>query len=391
MLQVNTKCIFGLILKMREILLVAVLSLLNFVGASSQITISPFQHPEANDSFYYKVDRLPEYVDISSSIAENTWDFSTLRSPFVNTIVFKKYNGEMMDLPLMVNADLVSLQNSKYEYIFNHDAAGMQTLGQVTDPIIDNQNVSYSTYNGQSNYLRSEYKLGDTGSYLFEKESIIESYEFTDELKKCLSNEVKRFKLHFQYNVDYQVDSYGTLILPSMQEEVLRETQITRVSAYYSFYENGDWYLINDNKVDLDSLFAYEPTSKSYIFLSQNSNLPLAIASVSLDDEIEEIKYQIDPDKERDKLPIEQRTITVYPNPTFGMTRFEFIGYPNANYTIEIISAIGKHIWSKSFFLENNEPIKMDFSFLEKGTYLYTIKDENGKNLSTKRLVIITP
>jgi hypothetical protein len=56
-----------------------------------------------------------------------------------------------------------------------------------------------------------------------------------------------------------------------------------------------------------------------------------------------------------------------------------------------IFDILGNEIWSDEFVLGENGLVKQDFGFLGKGTYLYSLKDENEENVTTKRLVLIRP
>ena len=87
-----------------------------------------------------------------------------------------------------------------------------------------------------------------------------------------------------------------------------------------------------------------------------------------------------------------KQDVMAYPNPTFGEVKFELLNFSPGDYRIEIYNIIGKKLWSTGFSIDHSiRSIKENFSFLKKGTYLYSIIDSRGRKIATKRLVIITP
>ena len=71
--------------------------------------------------------------------------------------------------------------------------------------------------------------------------------------------------------------------------------------------------------------------------------------------------------------------------------RDSFYGYPQGKYTIKVFNTILKTIWSESFEVDQNGVVDIDLGFLQKGTYVYGVDNENGERLLTKKLLIINP
>jgi len=83
--------------------------------------------------------------------------------------------------------------------------------------------------------------------------------------------------------------------------------------------------------------------------------------------------------------------IRAYPNPATEWVRFECTNLPQEQYTLKIYNIIGKLVWKESYALSGNKSIKLDLDDFKKGTYLYSLVDEKGNVIGTKRLVVVKP
>ncbi len=81
-------------------------------------------------------------------------------------------------------------------------------------------------------------------------------------------------------------------------------------------------------------------------------------------------------------------TPTIYPNPSYGMLRVNLKKYPYKKFELVIKNIIGKNLWSQ--MIDSPEET-LDLGFLSKGSYLLSIKNTQGDNLQSMRLVIIDP
>lgn len=91
------------------------------------------------------------------------------------------------------------------------------------------------------------------------------------------------------------------------------------------------------------------------------------------------------------KLSTGQPDMLASPNPTLGKTKFTIANVVPGRYTIKLYNIIGAPLWSKEVNINGIKTLKEDFSYLRKGTYLYSILNDQGKVLITKRLMILKP
>ncbi|MFT5801658.1 MAG: hypothetical protein ACI956_001467, partial [Nonlabens sp.] len=83
--------------------------------------------------------------------------------------------------------------------------------------------------------------------------------------------------------------------------------------------------------------------------------------------------------------------IFAYPNPAINDVRFDFINLPTDTYDLKIYNILGVEVYSQKYNIANRRTIKMDLSYMRKGTYLYSLVDSKGKPVTTKRLVVMKP
>ncbi len=84
--------------------------------------------------------------------------------------------------------------------------------------------------------------------------------------------------------------------------------------------------------------------------------------------------------------------INVFPNPTYGDLKIQFNNAIVSNYEFGIYNIIGKRIWSTTFDVNNSQFIlELDMPMLDKGIYLYSVINADGRRIISKRLIVIEP
>jgi len=85
----------------------------------------------------------------------------------------------------------------------------------------------------------------------------------------------------------------------------------------------------------------------------------------------------------------EEQGIYVFPNPSYGDFNIKMNNFPAGEYQIKIYNIIGKIIKTTPLQKEGENIIHVNLRGLPKGTYIYSIEDEFGHRLETKRLSIL--
>ena len=83
--------------------------------------------------------------------------------------------------------------------------------------------------------------------------------------------------------------------------------------------------------------------------------------------------------------------VFAYPNPAIEEVRFEFLNLKTGDYRLAIYNILGIEIWHEHYAISNDRTAKVDLASFRKGTYLYSLLDEKGKTITTKRLIILRP
>lgn len=84
--------------------------------------------------------------------------------------------------------------------------------------------------------------------------------------------------------------------------------------------------------------------------------------------------------------------IYLYPNPNFGKVNIRMINLPPGQYEFGIYNVIGHKMWGKHLDQDKKGSlISFVLPSLEKGVYLYSIKNERGAYLQSRRLMIVEP
>ena len=83
--------------------------------------------------------------------------------------------------------------------------------------------------------------------------------------------------------------------------------------------------------------------------------------------------------------------LVAYPNPAIDDVRIDFFNLPASNYTLKIYNILGIVVWEKKYSISGDRSEKINLNDLRKGTYLYSLINETGKIISTKRLMIMRP
>ncbi len=192
-----------------------------------------------------------------------------------------------------------------------------------------------------------------------------------------------------------EVDAWGTVRLGDNYYDVLREKR--RESIFIDLeakapgipiWVNVTAALALENPEFSEFLGQQAPTV-TYIFWNNDSKEP--IGSFEVDPEtniVERMEYKRAETATSTNGPgIAQATIRVFPNPAVNLATFEMEGLQRGNYELTLVNLLGKQIATRSFSpLGDQTRINMDVTDLPSGIYLYTLRNESGRTITTKKL-----
>jgi len=381
---------------MKRLLLFFAISLsANFLTA--QITITNSSFPEVGDTLKIAVDNTPSIV-VGDPGADLTWDFRSLKIPFVRQNIFLDASfGSAPDQFLgatMVSEIEVGDSISEAYYKVNENnfelmgyeggdplGFGLDVTLKLLPPYIERTApLQYGDFNG-----------AESASVL-----PIAASELPQELLDTLPFPVDSLRFRLNLNRVGVVDAWGSLTIPGGFDgetyEVLRErrTEIRtiRLDVKASILP---WQDITDFLPEEIRQFGND-TTRTYNFFSNDAKEPIAVVTIdNTTEEVVRVAFKAnDITSSFANLKHQLPSIKVSPNPAKDEVNFVLKDFSSGDYQIKIYNLLGSLVWSQDYHLAKAEKrnLPVDLSALSKGLYLYSLIDDKGKILSTKRLII---
>lgn len=361
---------------------------------AAQIVLQPILLPRIGDTLRTEVDNLPSNLPLLPSGADQRWDFTTLQSPFTRQIVIRspeegqyqnEFNGANMLIQLAGGAE------AYYRYVGGQQST-IQLLGFYGEDPLSFGVKSLTRYNPPLMERRAPLRYLDKNHT---ETAILLSFA-ADDLPDIILNQLPirpdSLRIRITINRDDVVDSWGKITIPGGIYDVLREKRVevreTSVEAKLGFFP---WQDITDLIPNSD--LAGKVTTVYYYFFSNDAKEP--IAAVTANGEGKKairVEYKAnDLTTEVQNVKTLKPSVYAFPNPAIVNVRFEFSNLPPGNYKLSIYNILGAEVWKEHYYINGQRIEKEDISSLRKGTYLYSLQDEDGKTIVTKRLVVVRP
>lgn len=372
------------------------LSLFYFVGiARAQITVTNASFPMAGDTLFTAIDNLPSNIDVQAPGGDVTWDFTTLQSPFTRSNVVKAASeGDAFNQ--FPEADLIVSMGENSEGYVNVTDEVIELVGfNGEDPLGQGIQVT-ARFDPPLVQKRAPMNFFDVN----QSESALVFPISADEIPSQLLNQlpITPDSLRIRYTFDRLdvVDAWGTLTIPGGIYDVLREkrTEVSelRLDAKLGF---TDWIDITDIALQVAGLEQLGmDTTISYNYFSETSKEPIAVVNFNASETLIETVIYKSSDISTNVQNVEKMSPGVYafPNPAIVNVRFEFTNLTPGEYSLKIYNILGIEVWNKDYDITDGYLTeKENISSLKKGTYLYSLVDERGKTISTKRLIVVRP
>lgn len=375
---------------MRQILL-PLLAILWSTGLWAQITITKATFPKAGDTLKMVFDGAPTGVDLSNSGPEQTWNFSKLQGlTRSNTFsAARKANTAK----LFSKAEMISHQPNAGKYYLRSSTTQIECLGmEGNDPLGLGLKVKRK-FSPPLVERRDPMNFKD--SYIDKSFSSL-SFASKD-LPRSLINylPIRPDSLRFRIQLQRQevVDSWGILSIPGGDYEVLRAKRTDITETFLdSKISSLPWLDITD-VVDDGSVPVGRDTTVQYSFFAVDEVEPIAVVQADpRTNTALSVEYKANNVRSNIKYVNRGKAdLLAYPNPAIEDVRFEFLNLPKGKYTLTIYHILGVEVWSKDYLINADKTIKVDLTDFRKGTYLYSLSNEKGKTITTKRLIILRP
>lgn len=362
-----------------------------FWRGGAQVTVTEASFPAVGDTLFIAVDNLPSGIPVTPGGGNQRWDFSSLQSPFARRIRVQS-PAEGVGNAAFPDANQLIFLDDNVEGYYRRSNSELQFLGIFGDDPLDIGFRAAARLESPITERRAPLRYLDAS----QEESDLVLAVDTDELPRRLLDQlpITPDSLRIRIHIDRQdeVDAWGKVIIPGGIFDVLREKRIevrsTRLDAKIGIL---DWQDITDLIPDNDQLGTL--TTVTHHYFSNEAKEPIAV--ITLDED------------ERNALRAEYKAIDIttnvqnvsnlkpgvyaFPNPAIVNVRFEFSHLPAGNYTLKIFNILGVEQWSQRYYISGSRTEKVNISDLRKGTYLYSLIDERGKTITTRRLIVIRP
>ena len=378
----------------QSILLVFIcMFMVNYNSAQTTITIDNF--PVAGDTLVSATDGMPFGIIAGNSGANQTWDFRSLQGLSNTTVYQNAAAGQFSDN--FPNADLVILGLGETETYYRTTANSFDLLGFYGNGGIDLAPVVEVKYTPPSKQRVAPLTYGDNYT---NNTSLLVPFAGEDippEFRDSLPFVPDSIRLNFATTSTTEVDAWGVAQIPGGSYEVIRAKTIeisdTKLEVKISNSPFIPWVEIPAEELPFLG-FLGKDTTKTYSFLSDLAKEPIAELQVNPeDDSVEFVTYKSnDVVSNVSYLNTGRPDLLVYPNPAIDHVRFELLNLPIGKYKIRVYNLLGQTLWQETHQVSSTKKtVRVNFSKFQKGTYLYSLTNDRGKTITTKRLVIIRP
>lgn len=374
---------------MRKSLLFSLVLLVSTINA--QITVSSSSLVSVGDTLFTGVDNNPININLGSAGGDQSWDFSSFDPAFYNMTEFIDVpDNDMSDA--FPNANMFVATGVDGGVYYRKDDGVIYEEGRtLLDPLTNEVPISFGN-NGESIFRTTPLEYQDVNETNFSYEIKFSGDLIPDTLLAGVPITPDSVRVTVENTRLSEVDAWGSLVLPDGTYQVLRERNRVTTETIIEIKTFLGW-------LELDPALlgglaeVFEPTSVgSYRFYADG--VKEILAEITIDEDGIATRAVIkakDVSASAIVLKSDESKVFVHPNPSYGNVNFEFVNLKRGYYRVHVSNILGKSLYNQKFWIDQNARINEDLSFLSKGTYIYTITNESGERIATKRLVIMTP
>ena len=238
------------------------------------------------------------------------------------------------------------------------------------------------------------YNFNDPTSFDYEGQTIFFLYAKYADLPESLQTwatlmEVDKIKMKVEL-------SYRTTFLDELESPYGKEkayilaTSIDMTIIELKAQSHKEWL---DLPVTDNPVFQEYLNPVSYKFESLHSDTyPFGTVSIYEEPEFKAVFSFKEVQKNVPNCTNSEEQIYLFPNPNFGQINIKMIDKSAGEYFFDVYNIVGHKVWSRSLMLDaENSLMRFDLPSLEKGVYIYSIKNRDGAYLQSRRLVVVEP
>jgi len=368
-----------------------IFALAHFYPLRSQLTINKADFPKAGDSLYLATDNLPYNLDLKQPGTAREWDFSLLQSPFIREIQLLRPSATQLPPPFK-SATALSRTDNQVHY-YREMPGKLEWLGfSGTDPLNFGMTLNFSLQPAIPERFAS-LSYGDLRVNRSQAFAAFSADQLSRNVLEQLPIRPDSLRIRIQIDRRSEIDAQGRVLLPDgVYYAALREKRIEqRYVSLDAKLGSLPWQDIT-NLMPGNSVLG-NAQSLSYHFFNSRSKEP--IAEVWMDTKNNtplQVNYKVTPSAGTPvETPRAKPDFIAFPNPAIATVRFAFDNLPPGSYELKIFNILVQEVFSETYIINGPQTVQVDISQLRKGTYLYSLADDKGKSLGTKRLIVLRP
>lgn len=192
------------------------------------------------------------------------------------------------------------------------------------------------------------------------------------------------------------VDAYGTLTIDGKTWDVLREARTESIFVRVEFLTGSLGFINVTGQIEslipaVAPFVGQQPITITNYYWSPGVKEPIAVVEV---DEETGMKTSMTYKRKQAIVStggpgVQQARIRVFPNPATSLATFEIEGLERGRYLLSLTNIMGQQMDQQSFSpIGNQTRINLDVSNLPAGIYLYNLRNERGRTITTKKLQV---
>lgn len=357
----------------------------------AQLTLTSDYFPAEGDTLRTAIDNLPPQLDLLGTSGPHSWDFTTLQSPFnrVRVVAAAETGASAAAFPaanlLLPQADgadgYYRSTDEKFEIIgYDGEAPfgpGLRVVAPFKPPYVERW---------------APLALFDVNSTEAALTFAAATDSLPDEIFDMLPVTPDSIRIRIQTSRLDIVDAFGTLKIPGGVYNVLREKRTefrnVRIDVRVGPFPWADVTDLLTGSLPVDGLG--RDTLVNYYFWSDEVKEAVAVVRTdAATDSIRQVEYKSnDAVSSLRDLTDRRPAVFAYPNPAIVTVRFEFANLPAGPYQLAFYDLLGRERLRQPLQLTGNEVHRVDVSSLDRGVYLYSLLDRQGRVVTTRRLLI---
>lgn len=361
---------------------------------TAQVTLTSDYFPVAGDTL--KTDRadsaFAQGIDQLMPGPDLVWNFGE-PDPMEDRNEAVVANGADSPFP---NADVFIQNNANNTAYYSVSATGFNLVGVTagTD-LLPNFNISTEiapvrpTRRAPLNYL-DEFNTETSNTITISPDSIPQEAR---ELVGDALNSVDSIRITTTSTRNDLVDAYGALSLNGKTHDVLRETRNESVFIKVEFLTGLLGFIDVTGQLELLPAVApvvgQQPVTITSLYWSPDSKEPIVEVVVSEETGlVQSMTYKRKTNTTSTGGPgFTQARIRVFPNPAINLATFEMEGLERGRYVLSLTNIMGQQMQQREFSpIGNQTRLNLDVSGLPAGLYLYNLRNERGRTITTRKL-----